>query len=163
MDLKPSNVALSGESDAVLIDISGIGDVTRQWLCSEMLESKKDPLSWSIAEQQQSDIWVLGQIILAMADACCADEQKQLLGSVALATTRLHPRIPLGEVIAALSGCPSPIVWLEILPLGLTCVKSAVRLVPCEEINIFVQTGRYGTSLPGPSRTPSASPSQAAK
>ncbi len=54
MDLKPSNVVLSGESDAVLIDISGIGGVTRQWLCPEMLESKKDPLSWSIAAQQHN-------------------------------------------------------------------------------------------------------------
>ncbi|GAB1311791.1 hypothetical protein MFIFM68171_02001 [Madurella fahalii] len=104
MDLKPSNVVLSGESDAVLIDISGIGGVTRQWLYPEMLESKKDPLSWGIAAQQQNDIWALGQIILAMADACCADEQKQLLRSVALATTRPCPRIPLSEVIAALSG-----------------------------------------------------------
>ncbi|KAK3365068.1 hypothetical protein B0T24DRAFT_422220 [Lasiosphaeria ovina] len=30
MDLKPSNAVLSGESDAVLTDISGIGGVTRQ-------------------------------------------------------------------------------------------------------------------------------------
>ena len=110
MDLKPSNVVLSGESDAVLIDISGIGGVTRQWLCPEMLESKKDPLSGSIEAQQQNDIWALGQIMLAMADACCADEQKQqLLRSVALATTRPCPRIPLSEVIDALSGRPSPI------------------------------------------------------
>ncbi|KAK0713513.1 hypothetical protein B0T26DRAFT_677838 [Lasiosphaeria miniovina] len=35
--------------DAVLIDISGIGGVTCKWFCPEMLESKKDALSWSIA------------------------------------------------------------------------------------------------------------------
>lgn len=110
MDLKPSNIILSGESNAVLIDVSGIGGVTRQWLCPEMLESKKDPLSWSIAAQQQNDIWALGQIMLAVADACCADKQKQLLRSVALATTRPCPRIPLSEVIAALSGRPSTIL-----------------------------------------------------
>lgn len=106
MDLKPSNVVLSAESDAVLIDISGIGGVTRQWLCPEMLESKKDPLSWSIAAQQRNDIWAFGQILLAMADACCADEQKKLLRNVALATKRPCPHIPLSEVIAALSTQP---------------------------------------------------------
>ncbi len=51
MDLKPSNVVLSAESNAVLIDISGIEGVTRQWLSLEMLKSKKDPLLWSIAAQ----------------------------------------------------------------------------------------------------------------
>jgi hypothetical protein len=111
MDLKPSNVVLSSESDAVLIDISGIGGVTRQWLCPEMLESKKDTLSWSIAAQQQNDIWALGQIMLAMADACCVDEQEQLLRSVALATTRPCPRIPLSEDLAALSERPFPAGW----------------------------------------------------
>ena len=110
MDLKPSNVVLSVEYDAVLIDISGIGGVTRQWLSPEMRESKKDPLSWSIAAQQQNDIWALGQIMLAMANACCPDEQEQLLRSVALAIARPSPRIPLSEVIVALSGPPSPAV-----------------------------------------------------
>ena len=110
MDLKPSNVVLSVESGAVLIDISGIGGVTRQWLSPEMRESKKDPLSWSIAAQQQNDIWALGRIMLAMADACCPDEQEQLLRSVALAIARPPPRIPLSEVIVALSGPPSPAV-----------------------------------------------------
>ncbi|KAK3684861.1 hypothetical protein B0T22DRAFT_491886 [Podospora appendiculata] len=85
MDLKPSNVVPSSEFEAVLIDISGIEGVTRKWLCPEMLERKKDPLSWNIAAQQHNDIWTLGHIMLAMADACYADDQKQLLKSVALA------------------------------------------------------------------------------
>ncbi|KAH6631280.1 kinase-like domain-containing protein [Chaetomium tenue] len=110
MDLKPSNVVFNSESDAVLIDISGIGGVTRQWLCPEMLESKKDPLSWSIGAQQQNDIWALGQIMGAMADVCRSGEEKQLLRSVALATTRPCPRPPLSEVISVLSGRTHPIV-----------------------------------------------------
>ena len=48
--------------------------------------------------------------MLAMADACCADEQEQLLRSVALAATRLSLRIPLSEVIVALSARPSPVI-----------------------------------------------------
>jgi serine/threonine protein kinase len=76
MDLKPSNVVLSVEADAVLIDISGIGGVTGQWLSPEMLESKKNPLSWSIATQRQNDIWAIGQVLLVMADACCPNEQE---------------------------------------------------------------------------------------
>lgn len=44
MDLTPSNVVISAVFDAILIDVSGIGGVTRQWLAPEMRDGP-DPLS----------------------------------------------------------------------------------------------------------------------
>lgn len=109
MDLKPSNVVISSELDAVLIDISGIGGVTRQWLCPEMLESKRDPFSWTLAARQENDVWALGQILRVMADVCVDEEQKHLLKGVALGATRPSPRMLLCEVTAALSEFPLPV------------------------------------------------------
>lgn len=111
MDLKPANVVISADSDAVLIDVSGIGGVTRQWLCPEML-GKEDPLTRSIEERQQNDIWALGRILLTMADACRAagGDEEQLLRRVGQAATRPGPRIPLGDAITALLARPSPVL-----------------------------------------------------
>ncbi|KAL2191829.1 kinase-like protein [Thermothelomyces heterothallicus CBS 203.75] len=103
MDLKPANIVISADFDAVLIDISGIGGVTRQWLSPEMLDKGDDPLSWSIEARKQNDIWALGRIMLAMADACCTDDEEQLLRSVGQAAARPLPRIPLSDAITALS------------------------------------------------------------
>ncbi|KAK4040606.1 kinase-like domain-containing protein [Parachaetomium inaequale] len=36
MDLKPSNVVISADMRAILVDLSGIGGVTREWLSPEM-------------------------------------------------------------------------------------------------------------------------------
>ncbi|KAK4154603.1 kinase-like domain-containing protein [Chaetomidium leptoderma] len=109
MDLKPSNVVISASLDAVLIDVSGIGGVTRQWLSPEMLEGN-DPLSRDTEPRMQNDIWALGQMLLAMADMCCAKDEEQLLRSIALSATRTPPRICLGDAITTLSGPPSHII-----------------------------------------------------
>ncbi|EGC45105.1 protein kinase [Histoplasma capsulatum var. duboisii H88] len=44
MDVKPSNVVIDNQRNAVLLDISGIGGVTHEWLAPEILEIL-DPLS----------------------------------------------------------------------------------------------------------------------
>ncbi|KAL2168360.1 hypothetical protein VTG60DRAFT_7338 [Thermothelomyces hinnuleus] len=107
MDLKPANVVITANFDAVLIDVSGIGGVTREWLSPEM-RGNENPFSKSIEERKQNDIWALGRIMIAMADAqACSDDEQQMLRSVAQAATRSPPRIPLGHVIAALSERPS--------------------------------------------------------
>jgi len=109
MDLKPSNVVISNDFDAVLIDISGIGGVTRKRLSLEML-GENDPLSLGFEARKQNDIWAFGRILLAMADACRADDEKPLLRSIAqAAATRACPRIPLHGAVAALLGCHPPI------------------------------------------------------
>lgn len=109
MDLKPSNVVISNDFDAVLIDISGIGGVTRKRLSLEIL-GENDPLSLGFEARKQNDIWAFGRILLAMADACRADDEKPLLRSIAqAAATRACPRIPLHGAVAALLGCHPPI------------------------------------------------------
>ncbi|KAK4242729.1 kinase-like domain-containing protein [Achaetomium macrosporum] len=110
MDLKPSNVVISADFDAVLIDVSGIGGVTREWLSPEMRD-ENEPLSRSIEARQQNDIWALGQMLSAMADACCSDDEERLLRSMARYATRPPPRMSLSHIITALSEClsePSP-------------------------------------------------------
>ena len=109
MDLKPANVVISADFDAVLIDVSGIGGVTRQWLSPEML-GEKSPLSCSIEARKQNDLWALGRIMLTMADTCCADHEEQLLRRIAQAATRPPPRLPLSDAITALSERTSPVL-----------------------------------------------------
>jgi serine/threonine protein kinase len=102
MDLKPSNVVISVDMNAVLIDISGIGGVTRQWLSPEMLK-EDDPMPQSLEARKQKDIWALGQMLLAMAEACSDAQEKQLLRSISLIANKSPPRAPLSQVIAAFS------------------------------------------------------------
>ncbi|KAH6631704.1 kinase-like domain-containing protein [Chaetomium tenue] len=106
MDLKPSNVVISADMNAVLIDVSGIGGVTRQWLSPEMLQSK-DPMSQDFEARKQNDIWALGQILLAMAEASSNSDEERLLRSISLSTTRTPPRIPLSEAIRSFPECLS--------------------------------------------------------
>lgn len=67
MDMKPSNVVISAEWNAILIDVSGIGGVTREWLSPEMRDID-NPLSQGMEARKQNDIWALGKMLSAMAD-----------------------------------------------------------------------------------------------
>ncbi|KAJ2895016.1 hypothetical protein MKZ38_006993 [Zalerion maritima] len=104
MDLKPSNIVISTDCNAMLIDISGVGGVTQEWLAPEM-RSIRDPLSQSMVSRKQNDIWALGKILSMMASVSCNDMEKQLLRSVALDATTEAPcsRISLRDAISKLS------------------------------------------------------------
>lgn len=106
MDLKPSNVVISADMNAMLIDVSGIGGVTRQWLSPEMLQ-EKDPMSHGFEARKQNDIWALGRMLLAMAQASSDKDEAQLLRSISLSATRTPPRIPLSEAVRSFSERPS--------------------------------------------------------
>lgn len=67
MDLKPENIVLSEDLNAILIDLSGIGGTTRRWLSPDM-KILSDPLSQDMKSRMQNDIWALSEIISAMAD-----------------------------------------------------------------------------------------------
>lgn len=114
MDLKPENIVISKEQNAILIDVSGIGGVTHDWLSPEM-QQEIDPLSHNIKSQKQNDIWALGKLLSIMAESSHHDMEKQLLMSIALHATSENPtsRIPLREVISRLS---SPIISEDVLP-----------------------------------------------
>lgn len=68
MDLKPKNVVISREWNAILIDVSGIGGTTDEFLLPELFETL-DRCSESWELRVQSDIWALGKILASMAQA----------------------------------------------------------------------------------------------
>lgn len=106
MDLKPSNVLISAEYNAILADISGIGGTTRAWLAPEML-SLSDPLSESMDSRVRNDIWALGKLLCKMAHASYDRLERFRLSVIASAATRKDPssRIPLHDTISCLSQC----------------------------------------------------------
>jgi hypothetical protein len=107
MDLKPANIVLSENFDAILIDLSGIGGTTHEWLSPEMVLFS-EPLSQDIESRKQNDVWALGKLILAIADVTCDETEKQMLMRIsAHATAELSSRIPLGEAFRCLSSFPS--------------------------------------------------------
>ncbi|EAS27457.2 serine/threonine protein kinase [Coccidioides immitis RS] len=103
MDLKPSNVVISADGNAVLIDISGIGGTTREWLAPEM-HDVTDPLSESLKARIQNDIWAFGQMLSAMAKNSCNSEEEKLLRRVAVgAMANPSSRSSLHDIISQLS------------------------------------------------------------
>jgi serine/threonine protein kinase len=103
MDLKPRNIVLSKDLNAILIDPSGIGGTTRKWLSPEM-RFLPEPLSQDFETRKQNDIWALGQILSAMAQTTCNEEEHRVLSEVSrLATTEVPPRIPLGDITSIFS------------------------------------------------------------
>lgn len=89
MDLKPSNIVISADFDAVLIDISGRG-ITQNWLSPEMRDVFC-PWSQDLQSRIQNDIWAFGRILSQMANFSCKDVEKQLLKTVALHSTAEIP------------------------------------------------------------------------
>ncbi|PGG95927.1 serine/threonine protein kinase [Polytolypa hystricis UAMH7299] len=104
MDLKPSNVVISTEGNALLIDISGIGGITREWLAPEMHDIL-DPLSESLESRKQNDIWALGNMLSTMAKRSHINVEKQRLEHVAAGATAADPslRYSLYQIISTLS------------------------------------------------------------
>lgn len=102
MDVKTSNVVISAEHDAVLIDISGMG-TTHEWLAPEML-SISDPLSQSMDSRVRNDIWALGKLLRKMAYASYDKTERLRLGNIASAATRDDPssRMSLHDIISYL-------------------------------------------------------------
>lgn len=78
MDLKPENIVFSKDLNAILIDPSGIGGTTRKWLSPEM-RHLPEPLSQDFEARKQNDIWALGQILSAMAQTTCDEEEHRVL------------------------------------------------------------------------------------
>ena len=102
MDLKPANIVISKNLDAILIDIGGIGGTTRDWLSPEMKTLIK-PLSEEFELRKQNDIWAMGKVLSAMADATHNMGEKQILKEVSLkATTERLPRISLSNILLKL-------------------------------------------------------------
>jgi serine/threonine protein kinase len=62
MDLKPSNIVLDEDDNAVLIDISGIGGVTHEW-CAPEIRDEISPFDLPFQTRQLNDIWAYGKVL----------------------------------------------------------------------------------------------------
>jgi len=105
MDLKLSNIVISADSDAVLIDISGIGGVTRDWLLPEVQASN---LLWkeTFELRKQNDIWAFGKLPLMLANTTSpnmTEQQRLLLDFARKAATATLPRISLQDAMHELA------------------------------------------------------------
>lgn len=57
MDLKPSNVVIDGDGNAILIDVSGIGDITHEWRAPE-IRNEISPLDLTFQTRQLNDTYM---------------------------------------------------------------------------------------------------------
>jgi hypothetical protein len=105
MDLKPEKIVMSKDRHAVLIEISGIGGVTTEWLLPELLEAS-DECSKGREVRVRSDTWALGKILTLMAEALYHDDERLLLINIAQDIERTGGRVPLLEVIHQLLAEP---------------------------------------------------------
>ena len=103
MDMKPENIVLGSEyREAALVDLSGIGGTTRDWLSPEM-KALSEPLSQDMDSRIQNDIWALGRILSVMADAACDETERQILNRVSRhASAEIPPRISLQDALSLL-------------------------------------------------------------
>ncbi|PGG95007.1 serine/threonine protein kinase [Polytolypa hystricis UAMH7299] len=85
MDLKPSNIVIDGRDNAVLIDISGIGGVTFEWLAPE-LRGMDNPISVPFETRQRNDIWAYGRLLSIIVESISmGDESTRSIEYVAKA------------------------------------------------------------------------------
>ncbi|CZT12741.1 uncharacterized protein RAG0_16450 [Rhynchosporium agropyri] len=106
MDLKPENVVLNKDNDAVLIDVSGIGGTTRKWLSPEM-RLISEPWSQGIEARKQNDIWALGQIFSVVSQVTYSAVEQEVLREISL--------------LASADDAP------HIVPINISGVKAAIR------------------------------------
>jgi serine/threonine protein kinase len=104
MDLKPSNILISAESNAILSDISGFGGTTREHLAPEM-QDIPEPLAESMDSRVCNDIWALGKMFKEMGVASSNEIENRQLKKIGLDATVDDPmlRPPLQEIIYFLS------------------------------------------------------------
>jgi Protein kinase domain len=102
MDLKPSNIVISINDDAVIIDISGMA-VTKDWLAPEIREVD-DPISLPWEARRRNDIWAYGMLLSMMVQFESNEEKARLLHEVIDETRKEEPseRVELCHVIVKL-------------------------------------------------------------
>ncbi|KAL9130624.1 MAG: hypothetical protein Q9217_001238 [Psora testacea] len=102
MDLKPSNIVIGIRGNALLIDISGIGGVTLEWMAPEV--QNKDYREVSPEEQKLNDVWPYGRVLSAIARSFDWSEDVGWLHKVATDITQDNPhtRIDLPHAISRL-------------------------------------------------------------
>ena len=95
MDLKPSNIVIDTNGNAVLIDISGIGGTTYEWLAPEV-RGEQDPFALPSKARQQNDIWAYGRILSTMSSLGENVEESRMLQNLSEKATNRDPRLRMG-------------------------------------------------------------------
>jgi len=110
LDIKPSNIVLDAERNAILIDISGSGGYEYEWLSPEMqtLVEQDDyaaPADMPLKARVNTDCWAYGKLLLAFAEQAQTSHVCKQLSLVAngLMSSRPETRITLSEAIRVLS------------------------------------------------------------
>ena len=102
MDLKPSNVVLDDEGNAVLIDISGIGGVTHQWRAPE-IRDEICPFDLPFHTRRWNDTWAYGTLLKELVSQVEGSPFGITLKSIADNLTQdVHTRWTLSEAISQL-------------------------------------------------------------
>lgn len=99
MDLKPLNIAIDCNDNTVLIDISGIDDVSYKWLAPELRH--KDALSFPLMARKLNDIWFYRMLLSAIARCVDGNSDADLLREVTKNSSKDRPdlRISLSDMI----------------------------------------------------------------
>lgn len=111
MDIKPSNVVLDADANAVLIDISGVGGMTYEWRSPEARDETlpndlRNEVRWS------NDTWAYGKLLLELVRHLQHSPGASMLKQIAdcLVVEDVHGRMTVHEAISALQLVTDPTV-----------------------------------------------------
>ncbi|KAL5332508.1 kinase-like domain-containing protein [Aspergillus crustosus] len=105
MDVKPSNIVIDSGGSAVVIDISGIGGITREW-CSPEIQDEVSPFDLSFAQRRLNDVWAYGKLLSEIVLHARDNLFASFLEHVAqcLMEDNIQPRMSLPRAISRLQG-----------------------------------------------------------
>lgn len=106
MDIKPLNVVIDGNGNAVLIDISGVGGITHEWRAPEIRDNIS-PGDLPFEERQLNDTWDYGKLLSEIISHGGATPFSETLDQVVACLTREDTltRMTLPEAISQLKVC----------------------------------------------------------
>lgn len=106
LDIKPSNIVLDANDNAVLIDVSGTGGYVWEWLSPEMqILSETSPANAPFEARVSTDCWAYGRLLSAIAENIGTSRIGKKLQFIADALTKPAPesRILLCDALAQLN------------------------------------------------------------
>lgn len=106
MDIKPSNVVIDENGNAVLIDISGVGGITHEWRAPEIRDDIS-PISLSFEVRRLNDTWAYGKLLSEIVSHGGPSPFSETLDQVVacLTTEDTLARMTLSEAISRLKAC----------------------------------------------------------
>lgn len=110
LDIKPSNIVLDANENAVLIDVSGTGGYVWEWLSPEMQiliqqNSETSPANAPFELRVATDCWAYGRLLSALAEKSGTPVISKKLQTIADVLTKAAPesRISLCDALAQLN------------------------------------------------------------